>query len=311
VTGDDVKWRASVERGDHITTAADLNDAIDRIYKHGGDEGETTGWKELDRKYRVKKGELVILGGHGSHGKSGWLDALLCNLAHSHNWRFLMFSAENYPYEDHMRKLIEIRAGVALRKRVGKEWTVMPPDEYARSKRWVGEHFDWVDIRGADTTVPNLLDVYSSRVKKYDGFVLDPWNEVQHKRGGESETDYISSCLSLYRKFARKSGVCFWVVTHPAKTQRNRDGSFPVLSLTDLHGSYSWRAKADIGIICHREDMSKDGMKLYVQKVRRKTLGKVGNVVFDYDFDSGRFIVGGEHGMEEEKGYSAQIEVPF
>jgi twinkle protein len=309
--GDDVKWAAELESGKCIVTAEQLEGEIEHIYHTGGDEGELTGWNALDGYYRVQRGELAVIGGHGGHGKSGWLDALLCNISHSLNWKFLMFSAENYPYGRHMRKLMEIREGKCLRKEVDGQPILMPPNEYKRAKRWVGEHFAWIDLKTASVTINKLIDVLIYNAKKYDGFVIDPWNEIEHRRGGMNETDYISMCLSLLRDFARRHNVCVWVVTHPAKTPRDRDGKFPLLSLTDLAGSYAWRAKADMGIICHREDITVDQMSLYIQKVRFKTVGRPGSVTFDYDWDSGRFLVGKECGMEPEKAFKTQMSVPF
>jgi twinkle protein len=310
--GDDVKWQAELESDKCVVTVDELSDEIDDVYLHGGDDGEQTGWDRLSLLHRPMKGTLNIVGGHGSHGKSGFLDALLCNLSHSLNWNFLMFSAENQPYgREHAKKLIEIKAGKKLRGKVKGEDVLMPNDEYRAAKRWVGEHFSWIDIKEASHTIDKIMDVMIYNARKYDGFVLDPYNEIEHRRGKLSETDYISMILSLLRSFARTHNVLVWVVVHPAKTPRNRDGVFPVLNLVDLAGSYSWKAKADVGLICHREDITVDEMTLYVQKVRFKNTGRPGSITFSYDWDSGRFYDGKECGMEKEKGFKKQTECPF
>jgi twinkle protein len=46
-----------------------------------------TGWQTLDEFIKLYLGELVIVTGIPSHGKSSWVLHLLCNLARLHGWR--------------------------------------------------------------------------------------------------------------------------------------------------------------------------------------------------------------------------------
>ncbi|MGJ3630149.1 AAA family ATPase [Sphingomonas sp. MMS24-JH45] len=53
--------------------------------------------------------------------------------------------------------------------------------------------------------------------------LLDPWNEIEHKRRrDENETDYISRALRAIKKFAKQYQVAFWIVAHPTKPHDGR-----------------------------------------------------------------------------------------
>ena len=68
--------------------------------------------------------------------------------------------------------------------------------------------------------------------------VLDPWNEVEHKRRrDETETDYIGRAIRAIKRFAKQYDVAFWIVAQPDKTAR---GSRRIPGLYDISGSANW-----------------------------------------------------------------------
>ncbi len=106
--------------------------------------------------------------------------------------------------------------------------------------------------------------------------VLDPWNEIEHKRGqGETETDYIGRAIRALKRFARRMDVSLWVVAHPAKPQKGHTGA---PSLYDISGSANWFNKADYGLVYHRPDKTVNSAHLIVAKVRMGLQGKPGTV---------------------------------
>jgi hypothetical protein len=54
----------------------------------------SSGWAALDQYYRVVPGELTVVTGVPSSGKSEWLDALLVNLSAAYGWSFALCSFE-------------------------------------------------------------------------------------------------------------------------------------------------------------------------------------------------------------------------
>jgi twinkle protein len=149
------------------------------------------------------------------------------------------------------------------------------------------------------TTVDELLRRLKVCVVRHGvkGFILDPYNEVEHSRASNlSETEYISSFLSKIRNFGRKNNVLMCIVAHPTKLKKKRDNNgneindYPVPTLYDINGSAHWRNKADIGIAIWR-DLAKggNGVQVHVQKMRNKNLGHVGMATLFWDWKNGRF----------------------
>jgi twinkle protein len=102
--------------------------------------------------------------------------------------------------------------------------------------------------------------------------VLDPWNELEHKRRrDETETEYTNRALRLFRRFAERYQVAFWVVAHPAKPEKGFTG---VPKLYQISGSAAWANKPHYGLTYHRKDPSANEGQLHVTKVRQGLPGQ-------------------------------------
>lgn len=96
--------------------------------------------------------------------------------------------------------------------------------------------------------------------------LLDPWNELEHKRNrDESLTEYVGRAIRRVKAFARRYNVAFWIVAHPTKPQR---GVSEMPSLYDVSDSANWANKADYGLVYHRRDKALNEAQLAVVKVR-------------------------------------------
>jgi twinkle protein len=112
--------------------------------------------------------------------------------------------------------------------------------------------------------------------------ILDPWNEIEHKRGrDESETDYVSRSIRMLKRFARSYECAVWLVAHPRKP--SSDGNPKPPSLYDLAGSANFANKADYGVTVHRDDLASNLIDVRVVKVRMGLPGKVGRVTLKLD----------------------------
>src|SRR3546814_13291250 len=64
--------------------------------------------------------------------------------------------------------------------------------------------------------------------------ILDPWNELEHKRGrDETTTDYIGSAISKVKAFAKRYNVASWIVAHPTKPQKDTNQIPPLYDVSD------------------------------------------------------------------------------
>lgn len=262
----------------------DLSDEIDHLYLHGWERGVSTGWEELDRFYTVRPGEFTVVTGIPNSGKSNWVDALSVNLAALHGWRFAVFSPENQPLADHMARIIEKYARQPFEDGPTPR---MDRDTLRMSKAWAQDHFSWIlPDEDSEWTIDAVLDRAKALVfrKGIRGLVIDPWNEMEHLcPSGMTETQYISRELKRIRQFSRRHGVATWVVVHPAKLLRDKEGNYPVPTMYDCSGSAHWRNKADNGLCVWRNFKdSSSPVEIHSQKIRFRQIGQIGMAPLQY-----------------------------
>lgn len=249
------------------------------LYEHGLERGKRTGWTALDRFYTVRPGELTIVTGIPSSGKSNFIDCLMVNLAQLHDWRFAVFSPENLPLEQHMAAVSEKYAGRPFHQGLTERMSL---EDLHDALGWVREHFTWIMPSSEDDwTVEKILETAGKLCLRYGirGLVIDPWNELEAFRPPQmTETEFVSCALKRIRVFGRQRGIHIWVVVHPSKLYRTTDGKYPVPTLYDCAGSAHWRNKADNGIVLWRDLGGNDTaeVQVHIQKIRFRQVGKRG-----------------------------------
>ena len=265
---------------------------LDELYLNGVSRGLSTGWKTLDEFYTVRPGELTVVTGIPNSGKSNWVDGLTVELSKRYDWKHAVFSPENQPLVNHLSRIIEHFARVPFRDGPTQRMT---RDDVHICREWAQEHYRFVLPEDeSEWTMDFVLERAAQLVKRMgiQGLVIDPWNEMQHARPERmTETEYVSVALRKLRQFARRHRVHVWLVAHPAKLYRNKDGQYPVPSLYDISGSAHFRNKADNGIVIWRDlaDSSKPGVEIHVQKIRFREVGKIGAVELKYDPATGAY----------------------
>jgi twinkle protein len=268
---------------------ADFKQDILDYYDGNSKEKTSTGWSNMDEHYQLIKGHLNILTGIPNSGKSEWLDAMMVNTIKNNNWSWAIYSPENLPAEFHFQKLVEKISG----KSMMFEGDRISRDNVETEIEAFSEVIDLIIPPEDEMSLDDILCRIKSSVFRtgIDAFIIDPWNEIDHRlKDGQSETDYISYALAKVRRFARQHELSAWIVAHPAKLYKNRDtGEYPVPTLYDISGSANWRNKADNGFVVWRDFQGDQTTKVYVQKIRFKDTGKLGEVSFKWDWKTGRY----------------------
>jgi twinkle protein len=275
-----------------IQTPGLLSDAVEALYFGAAPRGVSTGWLELDKFYTVRPGEVTIVTGIPSHGKSAWVSALAINLAQAHGWGITLFSPENAPMERYAAMLVSLWTGKPFwgEQRVSVE-------DMRRGLHCLDQHISFLMPDNDSPTLDRLLELARIQVYRHGikGLVLDPWNEIDFVRpAGQTETEYVSACLSKIRRFAMLHGVHVWVVAHPTKLQKAErgkyEGQYPPPTPYDIAGSAHFRNKADNCVTIWRDvDANDNHVTIYVQKVRFLTVGKPGECALIYEPSCGRF----------------------
>jgi twinkle protein len=237
----------------------------------------------------IRAGDLSVVTGIPGSGKSEFIDALMVNLAQRYGWRFGICSFENPPGE-HIAKLAEKYLGQPFWEGPAPR---MSDAELQRTLDWLADCFYLIRADDEAPTVDWILAAARGAVLRHGirGLVIDPYNELEHKRPpNQTETEYVSQLLGKVKRFGQTHGVHVWFVAHPAKMQRE-NGAIPPPTLYDISGSANWANKADVGVVVHRDPMRvPPQMDIYVRKIRSKAFGRIGVTSLCYDPSTGRFF---------------------
>jgi twinkle protein len=269
-----------------VVSVFDIEDDLQNLLDNGLPQGEPTGWSSVDKLYTPAAGQWTLVTGIPSMGKSEWLDALAINIAESAGWVFGVCSPENQPITWHTAKLLEKR--MSKRIKAG----ALSEREFTEAKHWLANHFHF--ILPEQPTLENVLEKAKVLVRRHGlkGLIIDPYNELDHTRRKEgiSETEYVSSFLTQLRTFARQQSVHIWLVAHPAKLFKDKDGTYPVPDGYTVSGSAHFYNKADNIIAVHRDTSNPNAStEVHVQKIRSRWLGNRGVANLKWRSDCGRF----------------------
>ena len=270
-----------------VFSVMDIADDLQQLLDNGLPQGEPTGWKDVDALYTPAAGQWTLVTGIPSMGKSEWLDALLINIAESAGWVFGICSPENHPIHWHTAKLLEKR--MEKRFKPGQ----VSEQEFNEAKLWLHEHFHFI-VPSEAPTFDSVLEKAKALVRRHGlkGLIIDPYNELDHtrRREGINETEYVSAFLTQLRTFARQQSIHIWLVAHPAKLFKDKDGTYPVPDGYSVSGSAHFYNKADNIIVIHRDLQTPMAhTQVHVQKVRSRWLGSRGVAQLRWRSDCGRF----------------------
>lgn len=269
--------------------------ALYEYHENGFPPGTTTGWSTLDEIYTVREGELTVITGVPNSGKSTWLDCLLLNLSYE-GWKVGIYSPENRPLQRHMAGMIHKMAKRPFSE-IEKEYVSEFIDR-------LNERFFWVlPADNADYTLDGILKLAGALATQQGikAFVIDPWNEVNHKRPQYlNEHEYIGDALSRVKRFAQAYGVHIFIVAHPTKLKRQGNDKWPVATPYDISGSANWFNKPDncITVYPDQNDPSLTGefrpvnTEIHVTKVRFPEIGTKGHRLLRFDSHREQFLIG-------------------
>lgn len=242
-----------------------------------------TGMGDFNSKYKIRLGDFTVVTGIPSHGKTTFLNDLLCRTVKKNNLNVCFASLEQHPANDHVR---------FLRKWYKGEY---PMTNQYQADEWINKHFSFIypsdEQQMSDTLdLEWFLEKAAMAVKRYKAniVVLDPWNELEHLTGrNQTITEYVGQAIRTIKRFAKMFNVHVIVVAHPTKIAKDKDGNLPMPDLYKISDSAHWKNKADIGFVVHRDD---EGTIVRMDKVRYQGLiGDYGDTRFHFNQETNHF----------------------
>lgn len=249
-------------------------------YNEKGIVNYSIGLGESDEYFKLAFGEWSVITGIPNSGKSDVVDQICVNMATRYGFRCAMFSPESYPYEGHIKRI----ANKLNEKNCNN-------DDLNNTKDFIQEHFHWIKIDLENLTLKGILDAFRQLVfqKGINICVIDPWNMLDHS--AQKDYSYIGRLLSQITQFCQQTNVHLFLVAHPRKIE-SIEGVYKKPTLYDISGSADFFNKTYNGIICYRcigqkSNYQSDIVKVYVEKVKRKENGQLGDFEVAPDFHNG------------------------
>ncbi|WDF79555.1 bifunctional DNA primase/helicase [Mucilaginibacter sp. KACC 22773] len=256
-----------------VFTVDDLRTDILDIYYNGLPDGDRTGDEQLDEHLRFMPGEMTMVTGVPSHGKSIYLEQLSLMLCINAGWSFAAFSPETYPKTMFLMRLIKKVFG---RPAIPKNIT--EPDLH-RILDYLNSVFYIISPDEENFLLDTILEKAKQLVlrKGIKGLIIDPWNRIESGiPNGYNEGKYTIEQLIKITKFAQSCGVHVFLVAHPTKMQKDAGGiNYQVPNLYSISGSAHFFNLTQNGLTVFRNDET-GYTEIYIQKVKWEHLGKKG-----------------------------------
>lgn len=270
-----------------VFTIDDVWDDIDNIYHNGLPTGDKTGDPQLDEHIGFMPGELTMVTGIPSHGKSIYLDQISLGLAINSNWNFGICSPESYPLAFYYTRLIKRIVGKKFsQKNIGQE-------ELTEVRSWVKDRYNII-MPEEGFSLDNILLRAKHLVlrKGIKGLIIDPWNRIETEMPNNyTEGKFVAEQLTKIIKFARANQVHVFLVAHPTKMSKvmGGNGNYMVPNLYSISGSAHFFNMTQNGFTVFRN--YETGMtEIHIQKVKWEHLGKIGMFEYKYNDENSRFV---------------------
>ena len=285
---------------ENVTTFKDIEDEITDFVKNGFKRGYQIGIPNFDAIFSTYTGQFITVTGIPSSGKSDFVDQMVVGYNRNYQWKTAFASPENAPTYLHAHKLMR------------KVWEGMPTKADIGSDKWneIGDHindnFYFIDMERY--TLDSVLRKGAELVKRkgIKCLVIDPFNKI---RDVDSKTEdvnrYTMEYLTKIETFAKKYDVLVFIVAHPTKMYKDKDGKIEEPTMYNIKGGGEWYDASYHGILVHRDYEAKT-VKAKILKVKFQNLGENGaECHFTWEPKSGCFI------PHETVGIGASEDMPW
>ena len=225
----------------------------EEAYKNEGRiVGIATGFKRLDSMLAgMQDGDLVVIGGRSSMGKTDLAVNIAFNAAHA-GQRVFFASVEMAGYQIAQRLLARMTGISAQEQRHGQ----LDSNAWRRliaAERTLGELPIVIDDL-ADATVSRIR-AHTRRLKRRQGLdliIIDYLQRMSTTRRFNNEVEALSHMTKGLKALAKETGVPVIMLSQLSRAVEGRDNKRP--TLPDLRGSGSIEQDADVVIFAYRED---------------------------------------------------------
>ena len=281
---------------ENVTTFRDIESEVTDFVTNGFKPGYQVGLQNFDDIFSTYTGQFITVTGIPSSGKSDFVDQMVVGYNANYGWKTAFASPENAPTYLHAHKLMR------------KTWQGMPKKEDIGSDRWnqVADHCNsnYFHIDMERYTLESVLRKGAELVKRkgIKCLVIDPFNKVRDVDCKTEDVNrYTMEYLTKIETFAKKYDVLVFIVAHPTKMYKDKDGKIEEPTMYNIKGGGEWYDASYHGILVHRDYEAKT-VKAKILKVKFQNLGENGaEAHFKWEPKSGCFVPHEQINLEGEK----------
>ena len=281
---------------ENVTTFRDIEDEVTDFVRNGFKKGFQVGLPNFDDIFSTYTGQFITVTGIPSSGKSDFVDQMVIGYNANYGWKTAFASPENAPTYLHAHKLMR------------KTWQGMPTSADIHGDKWnqvadhVNSNYFFIDMERY--TLESVLRKGAELVKRkgIKCLVIDPFNKVRDVNCKTEDVNrYTMEYLTKIESFAKKYDVLVFIVAHPTKMYKDKDGKIEEPTMYNIKGGGEWYDASYHGILVHR-NYEERTVKAKILKVKFQNLGENGaEAHFKWEPKSGCFIPHQPLGMEQEK----------
>jgi twinkle protein len=270
---------------ENVTTFYDIEVEVADFVENGFKPGYQVGLDNFDQIFSTYTKQFITVTGVPSSGKSDFVDQMVVGYNQLYGWKTAFASPENHPTYLHAHKLMR------------KVWDGMPTREEIGGHKWreVGEHvndnFFFIDMDKYD--LDSVLSKGAELVKRkgIKCLVIDPYNKVRDINAVSDDVNrYTMDYLMKIETFAKKYDALVFIVAHPTKMMKDKNGKMEEPTMYNIKGGGEWYDASYHGLLVHR-NYDEGTTKVKVLKVKFQNLGENGaEAHFTWDRSSGRFV---------------------
>ena len=270
---------------ENVTTFKDIEDDITDFVRNGFKPGFQVGLPNFDSIFSTYTGQFITVTGIPSSGKSDFVDQMVVGYNKNYGWKTAFASPENQPTYLHAHKLMR------------KTWEGMPSAEDIGGNKWeqVADHCNsnYFHIDMEKYTLESVLRKGAELVKRkgIKCLVIDPFNKVRDVDCKTEDVNrYTMEYLMKIETFAKKYDVLVFIVAHPTKMYKDKDGKIEEPTMYNIKGGGEWYDASYHGLLVHRDYEAKT-VKVKVLKIKFQNLGENGaSANFTWEPNSGCYV---------------------
>lgn len=231
---------------DGIFTCDDAFQEMLNSFKNGKHRGSTTYFKTLDERWTWRAPSVSLFTGYNNEGKTNLFIQLAVLKAYFDNWKFAIFSPENYPIGDFFDDVVHCFVGIGCDPYYANN--LMSEQQYLEACNFVNEHFFIINPED-DFTLDTIIEKtrYLVKRKGINWLLLDPYNQVEHlQERGERDDIYIVRFMrTLKKQVASKFNIGVTVIPHQNTPYVAKNEDYPEPDGYKIKGGGSFSDTAD------------------------------------------------------------------